>query len=384
MITKKAFQVLLKPSNEHMVSIYMPTHQASPKERNQDKIRLKNLLDEAEADLTALGDKRNGVTGQLRQARNLLKDEPFWQQLRSGLVLFISAKSMKHYHLPVSPQETVVTAKRYHIKPLLPLLDINRNFYVLCVSLNKVRLFKADPENIAPVEAKNLPEDINDALGEDDNERSLQHNTADSPGGRSGAVFHGHGGAKDLGDVDPPRFIRAVAGAVGTELANVEAPLVFAGDDKLFFLFQEFNRKVNLLDEHLSGNHDDVKPDELHRKAREVVLPHFRANIEAAAERYSQVRAKTPKLAEEKVFKVTEAALSGKVEELLLDGDREKWGHISPDGTIAKVLDKREPGAVDLFDVAAAATLEHKGTVYTAARDNVPGVNGIAAILRYR
>lgn len=383
MITDKTFNKLLKPTRGTVISVYMPTHQASPSQSNQDKIRFKNLLDLAENDLAALGKSRRRLSGQLGVARDLLKDEPFWRHQRQGLALFISSKGVKHYSLPFAPPEKVVTARRYHVRPLLPLRDLNRNFYVLCVSPNQVRLFMADLENISLMESKNLPKDINDALGEDDNERSLQHNTADSPGGRSGAVFHGHGGAKDLGDVDPPRFVRAVAGAVGEELADSQAPLVFAGDDKLLSLYREFNAKVHLLDEHLSGNHDDIKPDELHRKAREVVVPHFQSNIDEVADRYLQARAKTPKLTEEEILRVTEAALGGKVEELLLDGSREKWGYISTDYTVAKVLDNREPGAVDLYDVAAAATLEHSGMVYMAGKEDTPGVNGIAAVLRY-
>lgn len=383
MFTQKTFENLLKPTSKHVISIYMPTHQHSPKDRNQDKTRLRNLIDQAEQDLIALGGKQREVTSRLRPARELLTDEPFWQNQRQGLAVFISPKTMRVYHLPIKTPELIVTAKRYHIKPLLPLLDFNRQFYVLCVSPNKVKLFKADLESISLMESKGLPENINEALGQDDNERSLQHFVASTNGSTSWAVFHGRGGAKDLNDIDPPRFIRAVADAVGNELQGVEAGLLFAGDDKLFSLYQEHQSNVRLFERHLSGNHDDIKPDELHRKVLEIVKPYFQANIDQAVDTYSRVRAKTPKLAAEEPARIAEAALEGKVGELLMSNDRQKWGRLGDDMLVTASLGEREPGAVDLFDVAAAAALEHGGQVYTAGRDAVPGVSGMAAVLRY-
>ena len=61
------------------VSIFMPTHRAGP-ETQQDPIRLKNLLGQAEEQLVAAGLRPPEAQARLEPASKLVQDGLFWQR----------------------------------------------------------------------------------------------------------------------------------------------------------------------------------------------------------------------------------------------------------------------------------------------------------------
>jgi hypothetical protein len=69
------------------VSIFMPTHRAGP-ETQQDPIRFKNLVSEAEERLIAGGLRAPRAKALLKAANALVDDYDFWQHQRAVLALF--------------------------------------------------------------------------------------------------------------------------------------------------------------------------------------------------------------------------------------------------------------------------------------------------------
>ena len=73
------------------VSIYMPTHPVGA-EKQQDPIRLKNALQEAEERLLESGLRKSEIEDFLAPARRLLNNTSFWNKQSDGLVLFLAMK----------------------------------------------------------------------------------------------------------------------------------------------------------------------------------------------------------------------------------------------------------------------------------------------------
>ncbi|MEX0749058.1 MAG: hypothetical protein WD467_01795 [Candidatus Saccharimonadales bacterium] len=381
MINRKLIDRLMRPQSGHVTSIYLPTHKAAVRELEEDRIRFRNLLDSAATDLIELGYKRRKVEERLRKARDFLGDDLFWQHQRQGLAVYISEQGTKDYRLPLPVPEVSITAGHYHIKPLIPLISANQIFYILQASLNRVQLYRANMEGISVINSDAIPVDIKQGLGTDDNERQLQNHVADQGGSRGDAIFHGHGGAKDLQDVDPPRFIRLIAEGVNQELRDSHAPVLFAGDDKLFSLYRGAKLKHKLVEEHLSGNFDTVKPHELHRRALELMQPRFAIDTAEVVERYHELKAKNQQLASGRLEEIVRAALAGKVERLLYRGNQQVWGEVDDQQVVS--LSERRPGAVDLIDIAIAGTYAHGGEVHEANDLAGVGMAPALAILRY-
>ena len=91
-LTKDELKTLIEHQDEASVSIFMPTHRVG-RETQQDPIRLKNLLGEAKAQLTANGVRAPEARKWLEPAQALLEDQDFWQHQSEGLALFIATMS---------------------------------------------------------------------------------------------------------------------------------------------------------------------------------------------------------------------------------------------------------------------------------------------------
>ena len=145
------------------VSIYMPTHRAGA-ETQQDPIRLKNLLREAEAALIRTGLRSSRARELLEPAQELVEDHEFWQHQSDGLAIFLSPGLFRSYRLPLEFEESVFVAERFHVKPLLPLLTGDGRFYVLALSQNEVRLLQGTRFNVGEVDLEDVPRSLAEAL----------------------------------------------------------------------------------------------------------------------------------------------------------------------------------------------------------------------------
>ena len=76
-LTPAALKSLIAQQGKWCVSLYMPTHRMGP-EQQQDPIRLKNLLADAETKLLANGIRRPEVQKLMQPAEELLWNREFW------------------------------------------------------------------------------------------------------------------------------------------------------------------------------------------------------------------------------------------------------------------------------------------------------------------
>ena len=116
-VTEKKLLELLRQSNRHQVSLYLPTHQDGIEVR-QDITRFKNTLKQAEDQLVSHGLRPAESRGFLEKASHLLRDDSFWHHLSRSLVLFISENHFEMMRLPLDFQEMVVTGNRFYIKQI--------------------------------------------------------------------------------------------------------------------------------------------------------------------------------------------------------------------------------------------------------------------------
>ncbi len=130
--SKGKLKMLMEKHREPCISIYLPTHQAGP-EIQQDRIRLKNQIRQAENLLFLANVHSAEVENLLEPVQALVNDEPFWLHPSEGLALFRSQDVFDLYRLPSSFKELVVVSNHFYLKPLLPFLGNDGLFepYVL-------------------------------------------------------------------------------------------------------------------------------------------------------------------------------------------------------------------------------------------------------------
>lgn len=359
------------------MSLYLPTHQAGPDTR-ENPIRYKNLLSEAEAQFGRAG--WEGASDVLEAAREL-GDFRFWQNQRQGLAVFVSGGERFVYGLPYAPPELCVVATRVHLKPLLPLLTGDGHFFIISMSLNRARLFEATRHSVGEVELEDMPTSLGEALKYDDFEPHAEHFTVSAPNRGDAALVQGQGGGEDARKTNILRYFQAFDNGLREllEPRGDRIPVIFVGDKGIFPIYREANHYKGLVDTCAPGNPEGLSPEELRVRAWEVVQPHFEAAREAQRAAFAQA-AGTGRGGSD-LEEVLLAALDGRVHTLFIPLGEQVWGEIDHDARTLTLKDEG-PESYDLYDMAAATTLQYGGTVFTTESD-VPGEGAVAAIYRF-
>jgi hypothetical protein len=368
-------------SDDTCVSIFLPTERRGV-ETQQNPIRFKNLLREAEEKLIDTGMRGQDARDLLKPVQELDEYE-FWQHQSDGLAIFISSNVLSYYCVPLNFSELVVVSERFHLKPLLPLLTGDGQFYILALSQNQVRLFQGSRYSVHEMDLENVPQSIAEALKYDDPEKSLQFHTGTSQGGGGdrSAIFHGQGAGNEIQKDNLLRYFRKVNDGLQELLKNPQFPLIVAGVDYLLPIYKQANTYPHLMDEGITGNPEELPAEELQQQAWNIVQPYFEQAQHQAVERY-QAMAGTGQTASN-IPEAVSAAYYQRVESLFVPVGQQKWGQFDPETGRVEVHPQPEIGDEDLMDLAAVYTLLNGGTVYAVAPEQVPGDAPLAAVLRY-
>jgi hypothetical protein len=380
-ISIKDLHVLASDKTDMCVSIYMTTHPAGA-EGEQDSLRWKKLLQEAEHGLMDRGLSATNAMKFLSAAYKLPSDLFFWQGRSQGLAAFISRQTFSCFRLPLPFDGLAVVNRRFQIKRLLPLMTDSSPFYILALSQNNARLFKASRFRIEQVEVAELPANMEEVLNYTSVDRGSQvHSATKRRFGKQTAIFHGQGGKSDTHKDDLAEFFRFVADEVEPVLTADPAPLLLAGVEYLMPIYRDVNSFSPLVEQHVAGNCDYLTPSELLVQAWPVMETALRKGQNEAVKRYTELSG-TDRSADD-IERVLAAAHQGRIDVLFVNPSRVQWGAFSfKDGT-TKVHETRRTGDEDLLELAVAETLMKKGTVYATDPEQLPGDPNIAALFRY-
>jgi hypothetical protein len=369
------------------ISIFMPTIEKSQQTR-QNPIRFKNLLDEAEDMLRKAGLREPDIASITEELRVLLDDGPFWQEQEQGLAVFLGPDIFRTFSLPEPVEEQVVVNHRYYLKPLLPMLERGKEeFYILALSQNELRLLRATERMVEVVEVPDLPENIEDALPESDDEQPINaHPRVSNPGARGdgASVRFGYGQGDEDRDTDLVRYFHIVDRAVSGYLKDSKAPLVLAGVEYLQPLYEETNTYQSYSGLLIPGNYDGARPEELRDAAWELLKPHIQGGKDNDVNRYRMLAGNNDRRAVKDLTEIIKAAPFGRVETLFVDKNAKQWGVF--DETTMKTKFQNAPSTEnqDLLDYVAVHTLMNGGTVYAVDSEEMPDSGRPAqAIFRY-
>lgn len=370
-------------------SIFLPTHRKGP-EIQQDPLVLRHLVDEALAQLTAIGMRRPDAEALLAPAR-LLVDAPqdrFWQHQSEGLALFLAEETSLSYRTPMAFPPVVHVGRRFVVRPLLPALAGDAPFYILALSQHQVRLLVATRFTVSEVALPEVPHSLEDALRYYEFERQVRVRSAGSPGapgGNRASAYHGHGSASDEASLRRHviEYVHAVENGVDGALAEQTAPLVLAGVPEMQGLYRAENRYRHLLPEGIVGNPDLLAAEELQQQAWNLIAPQLQeAELQARA-LFQQLEGTGDERAAYGLEGILPAALYRRVATLFVPAAGACWGTFDEEANRLELHVEPRPGDEDLLDFAVYHTLRHAGTVYPLPSEQMPLDAPIAAIYRY-
>ena len=394
LLPRKDIEPLLRTSGGPCVSIFLPTFRAGG-ERQQNPIRLKNVIRSVAERLEKDWGMRSPDADKLLDpVKQLVDDNSFWLHQSDGLVLFRSSDTFKSFQLPVQLNELAVVEKRFHLKPLLPLLsgDGDGHFYILSLSRKNIRLLSASHFGVEEIdlEAQGVPTSFEEALGKLELIQMQASTSSKTPhrfsmGPRGGPIFSAHATGEENLEADLRNYFERFDDAVGRIDIDRKAPVVLAGVEYLLPIYRDAATTFqNICDDALKGNMEGVRAEDLHAAAWEIVEPHFLQERKKAAERFGDLTGSGRSSAD--LNEILPAAHDGRVESLFVARGVRVWGNYDGQGRkLHFQLDKDGPrnGNEDLLDLAAVQTYLNGGKVFVVDQQEVPEGKSLAAVFRY-
>lgn len=387
-------KTLVEQAQGICVSIFMPTQRAGAETR-QNAIRFKNLIKQVEAQLQEY-DLRNPDASALLQPVLDLDEEAFWQHQDAGLAIFLAQGFLRYYCLPLSFEELAVvnfptpsaTPSHFHLKPLLPLITRDSEFYILALSQKHIRFFAATRYSIHEQEVEGLPQNMDEALQYDETAKDGQFRIGTTAGhGGNGAhragSFHGQGSPdRDQHQKDILQFFYLVDQALQEVLRHQQAPLLLAGVEYLMPIYRQANTYPHLIETVIhTENVQVVKPEDLHTEVLPIVEPLFSQAEQAAIEHYQEL-VSTGKTSTDLNESIS-AAYYGRIDQLFVPVGLQKWGKFDMQCNTVEIHEEAQPGDEDLLDAAAVQTILNGGQVFAVEPEKVPEMGAIAAVFRY-
>lgn len=382
LLTREDLSLLMEKQDDYCISIYLPTYRAGS-ETHQGRIRLKNLLQEAERRLIASGMRSPEAERYLKPIQQLAVDNSFWQHQRDGLAIFLASDAFHYYSLPMNFREFVHIGRRFHLKPLLPLLSGDGQFYVLALSQNRVRVLECTRASVSEIEGLDIPHDLAESMQFDDPERQLQFhtNTLEASNRKAAAIFHGHGVGTDDNKDNILRYFRLIDRGLHVLLRDKKVPLVLAGVEFLFPIYQEANTYAYLTAEGLPGNPEELSAEDLQTLAWPLVEHYFHKAEQEAWTYYGPL--KGTGLTTQDITEAAPAAYQGRVEMLFLADEARQWGRYDPLSNGVELHTEPEIDDEDILDFTAIQTIKNGGSVYMLTGDQIPDGGTLAALFRY-
>jgi hypothetical protein len=381
-----AYQAV-EEEGDRCISIYLPS-EIMGAETKRVPLQLTGILDTVQEQLIAQGMRAPDAQALLKPARDLLVGAraPFWQHQREGLAVFIAKRLFAHYRLPIAFTEQVTINTHFVIRPLVPLLTGNGEFYLLALSEKKVRFFHGTRDAIEEIPLRHAPHSLADTLRHDEVEKQVTQHSAGSSGlgrGRGAAIFHGQGDAGDaaINRKNILRFLQEVNEEVSEKLRGLHIPLAIAGVESMQGLYRSVSDYPAIFQDELRGNPDRLNAQELHQRAWTMLAPHFHQPKEAALEQFNNTYKKEGQTHHD-WRNVLIDAHHKRVQTLFFPENVQLWGTFDRDSLIIATHDEAEPGDIDLVNMAIADTLRNRGEVYALPDEEMPARLPVAAILR--
>jgi hypothetical protein len=364
------------------VSIFLQTH-STGKEVRQDPIRLKNLIADARSKLLEAGQTEADADALLQPATELLDDREFWQHQSTGLALFLDKDQLNDYRVPVAFDDLVVVGRRFHVRPLLPVLAADGHFAVLTVTSETARFYSGSRHELVEDTTAGLPER---ALVENDYENPVQASPPARPNVGSANISN----AQVYGDGPPDyrkallqEFVADVAKAVDKRLTAHPQPLVLIADAEVGGHVQQASDLHKLLAGVVETNPNSLDTRALHDLAYPEVKDRLDRDRVEALTHAAELLGRGDAAATRNLPDIVRAAYRGQINSLLLSDCEPIWGNYDLDADRLETGPAFETAGDDLLGVAAIQTLQHGGSVHMMSEEERPVDADAVALLRF-
>lgn len=365
MISREQINKVMEHEGYPSVSIYIPTFRVG--QEQEDRIRFKNGIQQAQNELENSGMERADALSFLAKGHELIDDDEFWRYQQEGLAVFIGKNFFAQYRLPIHFKQHTSVDQHFYIRSLMSLFTEETDFYLLALSQNEVRFFKGNRHSIQAVDvSEHVPENMEKALMLDP-DSSLQMHGSDMPGG---AIYHGHGGGRDKMDGYLKEYFAIVDRGLREFLDDETIPMILATVDVNASLYQDVAKYNHLLEKYVAGSPEDMSPQQLHESAWETMDGHVHTNQNNFREKFGSYLADNR--ASTSATDIIASAVEGKVESVFIDKEAELYGTYDADLHKVEIHQERQDNSQNLLEFLARRVFAADGKVFNLSKEEFP------------
>ncbi|NLY35804.1 MAG: hypothetical protein GX046_01065 [Tissierellia bacterium] len=256
---------LAKTNGGIYVSMYLPTHRNAP-ENKQDRIRFKNLINQAEKELQDNFALKNPLTF-LKEAEKLYQDVMFWTHASDGLALLISEDNTRILKLEGHIPERLVVGSRFHLLPLLNYYEFMNESYILDIAKDRFKLYYGGQEGIIEVETAEIDQSFNELFDDRDIQSDNHHSMRSSK--------------SELNELETEKYLRYVAKGLGKFMRGESMPLLVFGTTEVVSDFKEYSKGELDIYRFFDKPLGSLNLNEIYQKLKEILLPRYEREIES-------------------------------------------------------------------------------------------------------
>ena len=375
-------KAIMQETGDLCLTFYVPVEKVGADTR-QGSVNLKKLIKQAEDQLRIRGIRSRRIHSLVEPVRMLVDNALFWEHQKQGLVLFVQPeKELMTWQLPIKVNLELYIMNRFNIRPLLPMLVQDGQFYLLALGRKETKLYCCSQEDMEELKVEGLPESLKAIYDQYEEEKQLQHH---SSSGSKSSVFHGGSSSqKDSAKTRIEEYFRMIDASIAKVLPDSHTPVVLACVDYLHPIYKHVAKAGYIMDQHLSGSPDLTKPDQMRQQAWPLVEPIFSKPKEKAWDSCSNLHDTKRVITDVRL--IFAALAHGRVEALFIKNKANLFGWYDEEsGAIRKAApeEQDELGVDDLLDLAAQKTLNSGRHVFVMSEEELGEDSDTIALLRY-
>ncbi|NHF59734.1 hypothetical protein FK220_010300 [Flavobacteriaceae bacterium TP-CH-4] len=370
-LPKETFESLMKRRALHCVSIYLPMDkQGKEQNRHLAQARLKQCINEVKRALAEHQMHEDQITTYLQPIEQLLHQVTLWRNPSDGLVIFLDPEEgMRYFQIPIPFEVQTYVAGHFYLLPLLPLYHGDGQYYVLELSQDYVRLYKASRYGFEDQNIEDFaPHRLEEAVGYDYAPKMFQFRSGQNV--HSAGSFHGHGEGKDDRKKELITFFREIDKGVKKVVSGQNIPLVLACVDEVYDVYKEASTYPALFDKNLEGDPEFKGKTSLHQASWDLIEPYFKQIQEEKRTKFTESY-HTPKTSYE-IDSIIKAALNGKVDTLFIQKGTEVYGIYDRENDVVALDTKKDTNNASLTNLTALETYRQGGAVYILPSTEMP------------
>lgn len=375
MISRNRIDQLIEKTEDVNLTITLPTHKKGD-EVQQDPIRFKNLLNQAENRLLEQGFRKPEIEALLKDSRLLLDDYSFWNHTDQGMAVYINNDLLEVFELPYELNERVYAGDHFLVTPLLPMISLDGTYCILALSPKNLRLLRCTRDSVVDITPEDILTNIEDFV-EDKPEVQLQfHTGADN----HDAMYFGHGGNEEDKKIVVEKYLRGVEESITSLLKQTGEPLVLMASEEIITIYRSLNKYKRVLDTPIRKYPGDMKDKELQETGWEVIEGYFLKDMYEAIEEFN---GENTDMISNNLSRIVESTVMGKTDTLFIARGEENWG-IYDESEHTVHYDANYNGrSNELLNWTALKAMKQGGKVYVLPKQEMPHAATVAALFRF-